>query len=484
METSDFSVDLGLGVPKAAYIARHSGPNLWGWSVLVEYESGRLTVYLAGSLTMLLRDHPLFDYKHLSDSVRVKVWSDTLFSVHELLEIVQFNQGARGLDMSGCVFNNMDLSSRNISELAKKYHGETGTYPIWFSRGTRRLDLQGLRANRSEFSCLNFQGVNLSDSQLNNTTWRDADLSGSILRGASLEGSELTDVNLRKANLTGSVMKKVRLLARSGQSILHEAVVYKSNMVNATFYDVSLQGALGFAEADLRGVAFWGSDLSGISFERIEPGAMSGAFFYRATLDRTAMRQEMIGEYIGEEVWAWRLIRREPVPKEHPYFEVALVDWLQRASEGYRSLKANFTSLGRGEDASWAHFRQRATRDRRDWIVLRESHDWTLLPRLVGSIILWATTGYGERPKNTIASAVGAIVAFGLIYWGVSSSAAKPFSFWNAMLYSGAAFFTVGLSGLESSLVLIQWITLFESALGVTLFGLYLWTLGNRSGRF
>jgi Ion channel len=161
-------------------------------------------------------------------------------------------------------------------------------------------------------------------------------------------------------------------------------------------------------------------------------------------------------------------------------------------------LKHNFSENGRYEDASWAYVKEQQMRKRghrhrceRDFRTWRHLAPWAWK---------WAAelvTGYGEQPWRTAICAVLVVLLFTAIYawFGLvsaaysgpasvqSQGAPAPSSIWDALIYSVATFCTVSYTALNPVGRAAHMLASAESAIGLALVGVFLWTLGNRISR-
>lgn len=183
------------------------------------------------------------------------------------------------------------------------------------------------------------------------------------------------------------------------------------------------------------------------------------------------------------------------------------------ASDAYRDLKINFLELGYYSDASWAYIKEKQMQkmglrslwlrsNRRGLISpakwLRQSRHqklrsirwlrlWISSRDTLLGFVLWTrnwlyelTTGYGERPWNTVGMGLLVVLAFAVGY-----SATAISNVWDAMVYSLATFATFNLAdtssqphgrGMETA-------SSIEALLGIVVLALVVFTLGNRMSR-
>jgi len=195
------------------------------------------------------------------------------------------------------------------------------------------------------------------------------------------------------------------------------------------------------------------------------------------------MRRDQLGRSIGDELTA----HENPSPRAY-----------HEASESYLLHKNNFLSLGRYEDAAWAYIKEQQMEKmayRSEW----RAHGWHLW-KAWGSLWRWLRnwsyellTGYGERTWMPVLWAIAVILAFATGYAvagnispdfaGDPATAQGSHDFLDALTHSIGAFATIGFNTLEPLGWGARLLTAIESALGVSLFALFIFTLGNRMSR-
>jgi hypothetical protein len=127
----------------------------------------------------------------------------------------------------------------------------------------------------------------------------------------------------------------------------------------------------------------------------------------------------------------------------------------RNAREAYLNLKNNFNSIGRYSDASWAHRKERSMERRALGQTWRwgDEESWRSLWRGAWNWLACALTGYGESPWRPVFAGALVMLAFtGFFQWlghlgyAARDGAAERTSacWWDSLLYSAAAFFTVG----------------------------------------
>jgi hypothetical protein len=276
---------------------------------------------------------------------------------------------------------------------------------------------------------------------------------GLNLYGAKLAGAFLEDAELKGANLK---------LADLRQSNLDLARLQGAVLVGARLQDATLEKAQ-LDQVDLRRTRLEGMDWLGIE-------SLAGAMWSDAILDRTRITRQQLGDAISDEP-----TRGTDDPQSY-----------RRASEAYLLLKNNFASIGRYGDASWAYFKEqcmigkehRAKGQRWRWIT-------NCLARLL--------TGYGERPTRPFVAAIIVVIIFAglyLIFGGIDirygdggESVVQSLGPGDALVHSMGSFFTVSFSNTEPTGAVARLLTVIEGGVGIGLFALLVWTLGNRISR-
>jgi Pentapeptide repeats (8 copies) len=132
----------------------------------------------------------------------------------------------------------------------------------------------------------NLEGVDLSGSNLRNTTILRTDL-----HGANLKGSNLRDAILLKINLTGANLSETDLRG----AILSGAILQDANLRGANLIEAN------FREADLRGADLTGADLRWATLveAKLENAFLSGCRVYGVSawnveLNNGTKQQELV----------------------------------------------------------------------------------------------------------------------------------------------------------------------------------------------
>jgi hypothetical protein len=247
-----------------------------------------------------------------------------------------------------------------------------------------------------------------------------------------------------------------------------------------------------FARARLANAHLEGVDLSGVS-----EGGLYGVQWSDAHLDRTRLRRDQLGEKLAQEVEA-ESGRRVWATREEPYLEFWLPpeyrpDAFRIARDEYAIHKNNFASIGRYADSSWTYYKERMMeRERLFWSFWIEPYKrrrdlwaWIL------NWIEYSLTGYGERPWRAALASATTVLGFALLYarWDLVTFNATCQKGWECqeffgyLLYSGAAFVALGSSVAHVNSRLGEVVTILEAGMGIALFALLLFTLGNRISR-
>ena len=371
------------------------------------------------------------------NDLRIKVAERTILSAQDILTLIEANDRPEGLDLSKCGTLKIDLSRETIEHKAELYVRRHSIPPPWFSLIDDGVDLTGVRFREASLNRAQLQGADLSSADLTL-----ADLSGANLEGADLLDAELEESRLWEARFQGATLRSANL-----------------------------------AKADFRLAHLQSVDLS-------DAKSLVGARWYGAFLDRTRLRQEQLGATIGDEKEVWSS------------------DGYRRAKEAYLALKNNFNTIGRYEDAAWAYVKEQ----RMEKAALVRQLDWQQFPRrpfwraFTPWALNWAwdaLTGYGETPQKPLGvAAVLASLFFPLLYWaigalpghGAAFTSASPSDIdWaglsDSLIFSLTSFATLSFSRLQPEGTLPNLIAASEAMIGVLLFALFVFTLGNRMSR-
>lgn len=164
-----------------------------------------------------------------------------------------------------------------------------------------------------------------------------------------------------------------------------------------------------------------------------------------------------------------------------------------------------FLKHGYHDDASWAHFKQRALERQMHGLCQTRRYYGDELPadasfrsrkwwqfymkHTVRWILLWGaelSCGYGEKPLRAIWWTLGTIFIFPLFYWlsgGLASTTGATMNWLDYLNYSFGAFTTMGFARFETTNGLAETLTSLEALLGISVLALLMFALGNRISR-
>jgi uncharacterized protein YjbI with pentapeptide repeats len=362
------------------------------------------------------------------------------YTTRQILDMIETNGGPEELDLSGRDLSGMDLSREAIAaELEKARKRASEETPVWFSKITKGINLQGVyltgaNLQRGILWCANLQDGHLWCANLQLAKLGAVNFQGANLGGTNLHGAELGGANLQGANLGGA----------------------------------NLQGAI------LRYAHLEGIDLFNVK-------TLEGACFYNAFLDDTRLKREQLGEAIGEEL-------------EEKYDE---------AEEAYLALKNNFAEIGRYTDAAWAYRKERRMEKleaRRKAQRARTERKWrtavTHYAKFAGDRLVELVCDYGEGIWRVVGTLIFVWIFFALIYgliagvwgpWQDTDSGQIRYITRNLidlLSFSLGAMTTLVPADLEARSVLAMRILMpLQAMLGIVLAGLLGFVLGNRIRR-
>ncbi len=150
---------------------------------------------------------------------------------------------------------------------------------------------------------------------------------------------------------------------------------------------------------------------------------------------------------------------------------------LERAFRMYRRAVGSYQNCGLFAEARELSYRLM-------YIKMRRSHDLRL-PwwQRIELFAFWAVAGFGHRPFRVVASAIGFVLSYAMIYWCIggilSSSSTEVVTFQQAVYFSGTTFSTVGYGDFIPA-PHAQLIALTEAALGSLTMGLFVAVLAQR----
>jgi uncharacterized protein YjbI with pentapeptide repeats len=129
-------------------------------------------------------------------------------------------ENLKGVDMSGFIFNNTDLSKANLTR-ANLNRTHFSGLPSRFQKDTY--------LNGATLRGANIKNATFSDASLVEANLSNADLSNTLLHNSNLERANLRNANLRKVNLSGANLKNAKFLKRAN---LEGAIFCETTMPN------------------------------------------------------------------------------------------------------------------------------------------------------------------------------------------------------------------------------------------------------------
>lgn len=389
----------------------------------------------------------------------------------ELLRLIEGNGGPQGLDLRGAVFvgegpseeppeNPIDLSPEALEPLGAAYRDQNGG---------------------REAPWMGYLGVKLEDAQLQGAYLFGAQLQGAYLCSAHLQGAHVRFAQLQHADLEHAELQGANLVAAN----LEGADLSFAEFQGAYLGDARLQRAhLEFAQLEEAQLA--STELQGVSMYYVR--TLERARWNGALLDHTRIKRETLGAAIGDEIDAHK--GQYPDGSKRPARQA-----YHDAKEAYLLLKNNFNQIGRFEDASWAYVKEQQMEKMAFHWEWRE-HGWKAWGSFWRWLRNWAyelLTGYGEHPWRPALWAVFVVAVFAAIYAaagniapdfaGDPAQAQGSHNPVDALTHSVAALATIGFNTLEPLGWGARLLTAVESALGIGLFALFIFTIGNRMSR-
>jgi hypothetical protein len=352
-------------------------------------------------------------------------------------------------ETSGCL-TLMPLTKRGDSRCGRRKYSDT-EYCFWHSTVDSKTNAENIE---SYFGA----GMTLVQA-LENEVKAGNSLENLVLPNINLGGNAVHGgPNLSKARLDGANLNKSSL----SYCDLSGASLARANLVNAKLSNCKLDN-VNFARAKMFNIKLRNSILS----------------------ECKGLRRS---NFRGAIVLFWRIDRM-------------LEQYPEDAESMYLELTRYFSCRGLFDDASWSAFRasklrHKQLRQRLRIGHLKMLHDiWKISPGLVDpvgpvfiewiyaylawtrSLVFMLTTGWGERPMRVIASSVGVILSFSLIY-DLPGGPTKNFI--DALYFSMITFTTVGYGDIVPH-GKFRLLAGTEALLGILLVGLFLFCLGRRT---
>jgi hypothetical protein len=334
------------------------------------------------------------------------------------------------------------------------------------------LDLSNADLEGVVLDGLNLDGIKLGDyARRRGARLERASLVGTSLRSAALCFADFTGAKMRRADLTGADL---------AYAILDHADLRWAALVETDLYQASLLHT-NLAQADLTHVDLYLARLD-------------GTLFSRADLHPPLLQEdsEAHNRFLAD------LARRRGRPMD------SISPPLARAREIYQALKTNWRAIGRPDDASWAYVRERRTERalHAPWRAARffgqelssKGSQWRFLAWpgfYLRHTIAWGlswladlTCGYGEFPWRAALVALAVLLLFPFLYRASGGiKVVHDTSPLDYLIYSISAFTTFGFDNYQAINWQAQLLTGIEALLGIALFALLMFTLGNRISR-
>jgi len=300
-------------VIRLTHVGDPSSPQHGKWYALVpRLGGGEMTCGPGDLKTVVASARMAEDGVHFLRNI--KVAEGTRLSSQDVIALIDANgPWPRRIDLSGCQMQGVDLSRELILKSAELYRGDGADGPAWQSETTG--------------------GIFLWNARL-----RDADLSEANLAWADLRGARLENAYFHKCNLTGANLLQARMEhAHLGEAILNGAHLQQARMAGAFLRRTELRNA------NLR----W-ADLQSVDMRMY--AELRNVRWYGAHLDRTKLSRTQLGNGIGDERAAKGNGLQFPGVENTDFRE---------AAEAYQTLKNNFQSIGRYDDAVWAYIKEK-----------------------------------------------------------------------------------------------------------------------------
>lgn len=314
---------------------------------------------------------------------------------------------------------------------------------------------------------------------------------GLDLRGADVSGVDLHGLPL--ARLRGSLTEGEYLAASPDQRQaaavrFTKAKLYSASLEGSALNSASMEGAdlyeAHLEEADLYAAHLARSDLRNAYFDSA------------STLNRVVLADDGIGPLVRDAHWngvnlsgiRWaqvRMLGEEAVARQRQATDVGPEDATTRQAEYERAVRANrqlaavLRSQGLTEPAD--RFAYRAQLCQRHVLRQEGTGKWSAY---VGSLFLWAISGYGYRLWRILAAYGVVLIVFAVLYWliGVHSFAheARIQALWDSFLVSLSAIHGRSLLEQLGAWSPAAWIAAIESVFGIVIEGVFVAMLIQR----
>jgi uncharacterized protein YjbI with pentapeptide repeats len=300
---------------------------------------------------------------------------DEKIDLPRLLELIEENGGPWDLDLHGCDMSYIEASPAAIRPYVDAYverHGAVGEPPWLYRRFEGNFALQ------------------LSGAHLESANLQGAQLNSAFLGVARLERATLTGAHLEYAELVGAYLEESDLCLAN----LENARVWGAHLENTDLMEARLENA-DLTDAHLEAASLWDAHLGNAILKGTR---LHGTIWHGCYLDHTRIWRGSLGQAVSDE-----LIARGQQAVA-PSFKKSLT--FRDAREAYLAHKANFDSIGRYADASWAYVKEQQM-EKAMHFPTRMGHGWILQcmgdgmpppwwgPRWLGSWVWWkARSGF------------------------------------------------------------------------------------------
>jgi uncharacterized protein YjbI with pentapeptide repeats len=322
---------------------------------------------------------------------------------------------------------------------------------------------------------------------------QDCDFRGSLLfntkmRGAKLRGSNLSHIEMLGVDLSDADLST----SKTGRTTL---------LIGTQLIGTNLECA-NLSEAKLEEASLEGADLRGAN---LQSASLRKADLENTILDKTKLDRHSLG-------------KRLPQEENGEFLDAKFI---------YLNLKNNFLSIGAYDDAAWAYVKERAmerksfspshccrlyadelneTKQRLSQqlhrLLRREPRGGQFVDKIcvrlgevifrlrylgkwLGSLLIGAPWGYGQRLQNALGICVAIIAAFTLVFWrtgGIETTLPRQLNILDYLLYSIGSFGIVGFSDMYPVTVVAKYLTVAEGFLGLTTLAIFVNALGKRIG--
>lgn len=318
--------------------------------------------------------------------------------------------------------------------------------------GGGELDLRGEDLTGADLSAMELDRVVFGRGREGRDAAR---LQGADLRGATLRGCSLTRCDLRDVDLRGAVLEDCDLrYVTTQRTNLGDVVMRRCDLYRASFDAGTI-----FSPRALEHVSLTNAWLSGMSA------------FNRGSLSESSLVQE--------DEAAYRAFLR-PTAEESPE---SINERVHRrhleAAAVYRGLSGLWASQGLLGDSGWAYARSRAL-ERREASPLHRATParWA---RWLGLVAVDVVSGYGLRIGRVAACLALLSVLPGVVYalaGGVRNDARTTHRLGDSLLFSLGQLTSSTPERLTAAHRWVEWASVVQTLLGVTLLGLLGFVLG------